>query len=115
MTVLLQCFDSTGLFPRNNITTYRYYADVKTGNIEPSPYASQFVITGLMRIKPAELSDLKLKNAYYILLEVTHGVRNGEIQHFEKIVGSTLPIPDAAKALNDPFVVVFDDNGKVCT
>ncbi|XP_012269107.2 uncharacterized protein LOC105693631 [Athalia rosae] len=103
---------SPGLFPRNKIVVYKYYADTKAGNIEPAPFASQFVITGLMHVTP-ELRDPTLKNAFHINLNVTHGMRNGEIQHFEKIEGNTLPIPEAAKALTDPFVAFYDDNGKV--
>ncbi|XP_046735153.1 uncharacterized protein LOC124404801 [Diprion similis] len=113
---LLACFALAralpGLFPRDQITTYKYYADVKAGNIEPVPYASQFVITGVMHVTPY-LSDPSLKNAIHITLNVTHGIRNGEIQHFEKISDHMLPVPDAANVIKDPFIVIFDDNGKV--
>ncbi|XP_046470654.1 vitellogenin-6-like [Neodiprion pinetum] len=113
---LLACFALAralpGLFPRDQVTTYKYYADVKAGNIEPVPYASQFVIGGVMHVTP-HLSDPSLKNAFHITLNVTHGVRNGEIQHFEKITDHMLPVPDVAEVINDPFIVIFDDDGKV--
>lgn len=66
-----------------------------------------------MHVTP-DTSNPNLKNAYYVSLDVTHGIQNGQINITEKLEGHKLqPIPDVAKAVKDPFVVVFHDNGKV--
>lgn len=70
------------------------------------------MITGLLHVVP-HVSNSDLKNAFYMILDVTHGVRNGGMKHFERILEKTLPLPDAARALKDPFLVTFEDNGKV--
>ncbi|XP_046414764.1 uncharacterized protein LOC124176922 [Neodiprion fabricii] len=100
------------LFPKGKITTYRYYADVKAGTFESTPFASQFAIAGFLHVTP-EVGDKSLKNAFYMSLNVTHGIRNGAISHSDKIENNFLPLADIAGVLNDPFIVVFDDNGKV--
>ncbi|XP_046735154.1 uncharacterized protein LOC124404802 [Diprion similis] len=100
------------LFPKDKVTTFKYYADVKVGSFESTPFASQFAIAGLLRVIP-EVGDKSLKNAFYMDLNVTHGIRNGAISHSEKIENNLLPLPEVAEVLNDPFLVVFDDNGKV--
>ncbi|XP_014607084.1 PREDICTED: uncharacterized protein LOC106788397 [Polistes canadensis] len=98
-------------FPHGKTVVYKYYADVKAGTIEPLPYASQFGLQSTLYVKH-DTSDPTLTNAYYIKLSYSKfGVFNGQSAHYER-VSNFNPILEASKALEEPFLVVYDEIGK---
>ncbi|KAK2584789.1 hypothetical protein KPH14_007107 [Odynerus spinipes] len=98
-------------FPHGKTLVYKYYADIKAGTIEPVPYASQFALDGILYIKH-DTTDPTLNNAYYVTLSnVKFGLHNGQATHFQR-VDTFHPILEAAKVLQDPFLIVFDESGK---
>ncbi|XP_015176309.1 PREDICTED: vitellogenin-6-like [Polistes dominula] len=98
-------------FPHGKTVIYKYYADVKAGTIEPVPYASQFGLQSVLYVKH-DTSDPTLNNAYYIKLSNSKfGLFNGQSAHYER-VSNFNPILEASKALEEPFLVVYDENGK---
>ncbi|KAK0159183.1 hypothetical protein PV328_010101 [Microctonus aethiopoides] len=114
--VLLACLAiATGIptqFPHGKTLVYNYYGDVKAGIIEPAPYASQFAIAGQLHIKH-DTSDPKLSHAYYaVLTNVKTGMHNGIAAHFQR-TAITNPIPDAAKVIEEPFLIVNNDKGEL--
>ncbi|XP_074111729.1 LOW QUALITY PROTEIN: larval-specific very high density lipoprotein [Cotesia typhae] len=101
-----------GLFPKEETLIYNYYGDVKAGIIEPAAYASQYSISGKLHIKH-DTSDPKYQHSYLISLQdVKTGLHNGNAAHYEptKIL---MPILEAARVIEDPFIVVYDDFGQV--
>nr|XP_050865119.1 uncharacterized protein LOC127070756 [Vespula vulgaris] len=98
-------------FPRGKTLVYKYYGDIKAGTIELAPYASQFGLESVLYIKH-DISDPTLKNAYYVTLRNSKiGLHNGMSIHYQKVVNFH-PIVESAKALEKPFLVVYDENGK---
>lgn len=99
-------------FPRGKTLVYKYYGDIKAGTIELAPYASQFGLESVLYIKH-DISDPTLKNAYYVTLRNSKiGLHNGMSIHYQKVVNFH-PIVESAKTLEKPFLVVYDENGKV--
>ncbi|XP_046813356.1 LOW QUALITY PROTEIN: uncharacterized protein LOC124421789 [Vespa crabro] len=98
-------------FPHGKTLHYKYYGDVKAGIIELAPYASQFGLKSDLYIKHYT-SDPLLNNAYYVTLQnCTFGLYNGKAVHSD-MVGHFLPIAEDAKAIEKPFLIVYDDNFK---
>ncbi|XP_017887185.1 uncharacterized protein LOC108629205 [Ceratina calcarata] len=96
-------------FPHGKVVTYQYIADAKAGVVEPSLHASQFGIEGLLHIHH-DVTDPTLRNAYYVTLtDVKHGMHNGHMDPDHMPV--THPIADVANAIQNPFLIVFDENG----
>ncbi|XP_015589014.1 uncharacterized protein LOC107264834 [Cephus cinctus] len=99
-------------FPRGKTVVYKYDVDVKAGTIESVPYASQFALNGYLYVKQ-DVSDPALKNAYYFTLaDLKYSLHNGEANHYDKIK-PIHPLSDSVRILQDPFVVAFDDHGKI--
>lgn len=85
---------------------------MKAGIIEPAAYASQYAISGQLNIKH-DSSDPSLPNAYYVAFNnVKTGLHNGMAAHFQRTAVDTT-IPDAARVIQDPFLLVYNDNGQV--
>lgn len=85
---------------------------MKAGIIEPAAYASQYSLSGKLHIKQ-DTSDPKYQFAYYIILkDVKTGLHNGNAAHYEptKILS---PISEAAKAIEDPFLLIYNEFGQV--
>lgn len=92
---------------------YKYIADMKAGTMEPADFASQFGIECHLNVKHS--NDPTLKNAYLVAMtDVKHGLHNGRVKHFEP-VGGVSPLPDAAKDIQNPFMIVYDESGRVST
>lgn len=99
-------------FPAEKTVIYNYHANVKTGIIEPAHYASQFVLVGQLHIKK-DISDPTLNNAYYVKLNsVKYGVHNGMVVDDEP-VQVVHELEEATLQIQEPFVIVYDDHGKV--
>ena len=99
-------------FPHGKSIVYKYYGDVKAGIIEPAPYASQFALEGDLHVTHDD-SDTSLNNAFYaVLLNVRSGMHNGVAAHYQRTKVLT-PIDQAAKAIEQPFLIIYDDNGIV--
>ena len=99
-------------FPHGKTVVYKYTADVKTGTLEPTHYASQFALEGLLYIRH-DSNDSKNQNSYYVALtDLKHGMFNGEVDYNGKI-RRVHPISDSVRVLQDPFMLIYDDNGKV--
>ncbi|KAK0162931.1 hypothetical protein PV327_006658 [Microctonus hyperodae] len=114
--VLLACLAAaTGFptqFPHGKTLVYNYYGDVKAGIIEPAAYASQFAIAGQLYIKH-DTTDPKLSHAYYaVLTNVKTGMHNGNAAHFQR-TAIVSPIPDAAKVIQEPFLIINNDKGEL--
>lgn len=91
--------------------TYKYRADVKAGIIDPAPFASDFNIECLLQVHH-DVTNPNSKNTFYVTLsDMKHGLYNGPMKRYES-VSQLLPI-DAAKALLNPFLVIYDENGHV--
>lgn len=98
-------------FPAEKTVIYNYYADVKAGIIEPAQYVSQFTLAGQLHIKK-DVSDPTLNNAYYVKLNnIKYGMYNGMVKHQPVEVFHELG--EATQQIQEPFVVVYDDHGKV--
>lgn len=92
---------------------YNYTVDLKAGIIEPAPYASQFYINSALRIQRYE-EDQTLTNAYYCrLVDVEHELFNGRVVHSDAPPSRRLPLPEAARVVEKPFLIVFHDDGQV--
>lgn len=99
-------------FPAEKTIIYNYYADVKAGIIEPAQYASQFVLTGKLHIKK-DVSDPTLNNAYQVKLQdVKYGMHNGMAKHYEP-TEAVHELEKDAQEIQNPFLIVYDENGKV--
>ncbi|KAG7189215.1 hypothetical protein KM043_008778 [Ampulex compressa] len=99
-------------YHRGKTVVYKYYADVKAGIIEPAPYASQFVLEGVLYVRH-DTSDPTLKNAYHVTLtDVKSGLYNGHAVHHERL-HTVHPIVEAAKVIQDPFLIVYNEEGKL--
>lgn len=58
-------------------------------------------------------NDLKNHHSFYVALtDLKHGMFNGHIDYNEKIL-RTHPISETVRVLQDPFMVIYDDNGRV--
>ena len=91
---------------------YRYYGSVTAGVIEPTPYASQFALEGDLHVTHDD-SDTNLNNAFYaVLSNAMTGMHNGVATDYQRKKVLT-PIDQAAKAIEQPFLIVYDDNGIV--
>lgn len=100
-------------FPVEKTVIYKYYADVKAGVIEPAQYASQFALSGQLHIKK-DVSDPTLNNAYYVKLQdVKYGMHNGMSTH--QPIEVVHELGEVAQQIQDPFLVVYDESGKVKT
>ncbi|KAI4504781.1 hypothetical protein M0802_000331 [Mischocyttarus mexicanus] len=98
-------------FPHGKTVVYKYYADVKAGTIEPVPYASQFGLQSILYVK-RYIYDQSLKNAYYVKLSNSKfGLHNGVSAHYERVTNFN-PILEASKALEEPFLVVYNEIGQ---
>jgi len=99
-------------FPAEKTVIYNYYADAKAGIIEPAQYASQFALSGQLHVKK-DISDPSLNNAYYVKLNnVKYGLYNGMVVHHQPIE-VVHELGEAAQQIQDPFVIVYDEYGKV--
>lgn len=99
-------------FPAEKTVIYNYHANLKTGIIEPAHYASQFVLDGQLYIKK-DISDPTLNNAYYVKLNnVKYGMHNGMVADDEP-VEVVHELGEATQQIQEPFVIVYDDHGKV--
>ncbi|XP_043288151.1 uncharacterized protein [Venturia canescens] len=99
-------------FPHGKIVVFKYYGDVKAGIIEPGAYASQFALQGSVHVKH-DTSDPQLKNAFYVsLTDVRSGMFNGKAAHYQP-TQVLKPIKETAKAIETPFLIVFDEAGKL--
>jgi len=86
---------------------------VKAGVIEPAQYASQFTLVGQLHVKK-DVSDSTLNNAYYIKLNnVKYGVHNGMVTAHHQPIEVLHELGEAAQQIQEPFVVVYDEHGKV--
>lgn len=99
-------------FPHGKVVVYKYYGDVKAGIIEPAAYASQFALQGYVHVKH-DTSNPQLKNAFYVsLTDLKSGMFNGKAVHYQQ-TQVLKPIKDDAKAIEKPFLIIFDQAGKV--
>lgn len=99
-------------FPTEKTVIYNYYADVKAGIIQPTQYASQFALVGQLHIKK-DISDPTLNNAYYVKLNnIKYGMYNGILVDHEP-VEVVHELGEATQQIQEPFVIVYDDHGKV--
>lgn len=99
-------------FPAEKTVIYKYYANVEAGILEPTQYISQFALTGQLHIRK-DVSDPTLNNAYYIKLQdVKYGMYNGIFMHHRPIE-TVHELGEAAQQIQDPFLIVYDENGKV--
>ncbi|XP_063977016.1 vitellogenin-3-like [Diachasmimorpha longicaudata] len=99
-------------FLRDRGLVYRYYGDVKAGLIEPAAYASQFGISGYFNVEPVD-NNPEYPNSFVAALKnVKTGLHNGLAEHYQqtKAFGA---LPESAKILEDPFLIVYDDNGQL--
>ncbi|XP_072766849.1 larval-specific very high density lipoprotein [Anoplolepis gracilipes] len=115
LSVLLLCLAAACAvpvhFPAEKTVTYNYYADVKTGIIEPEQYVSQFTLVGQLLVKK-ETSDPTLNNAYYVKLHnLKYGMYNGMVVDHQP-VEAVQELGEAAQQIQEPFVIVYDDHGK---
>ena len=61
-----------------------------------------------------DLSDSLHPNSYYVALtDIEHGLFNGQMNYNEEMKQVQYTIPDAARVLQDPFMIIYDDQGKV--
>ncbi|CAK9819554.1 vit-2 [Anthophora quadrimaculata] len=98
-------------FPHGKTLTYKYNVDVKAGMIDPAPFASQFGIEGLLHVKH-DVTDPTLQNAYYVALtDVKHALHNGHVHQHEHL-SVMQPITDDSKAIQNPFLIVYDETGR---
>ncbi|XP_034178642.2 larval-specific very high density lipoprotein [Osmia lignaria lignaria] len=98
-------------FPRGKAVVYKYNADMKAGALQPADSASQFGIECRLKVKHS--NDPTLRNAYLVAMtDVKHGLYNGRVMHFDP-VSSVSPIPDAAKDIQNPFMIVYDENARL--
>ncbi|XP_011873296.1 PREDICTED: uncharacterized protein LOC105565058 isoform X2 [Vollenhovia emeryi] len=116
LTVLLLCLAAAYAVPvhfsAEKTVIYNYYADVKTGIIEPVQYASQFALAGQLHITK-DTSDPTLNNAYYIKLNnVRYGMYNGMVNVHHQPVDVLHELGEAAQQIQEPFVIVYDERGK---
>lgn len=99
-------------FPAEKTVIYNYYADVKAGIVEPVQYASEFALTGQLHIRK-DVSDPSLNNAYYVKLNnLKYGMFNGMVEHHQPIE-VVHELGEAAQQIQEPFVIVYNENGKV--
>lgn len=100
-------------FPAEKTVIYNYYADVKAGIIEPAHYASQFSLTGQLHVTK-DVSDPTLNNAYYVKLNnVKYGMYNGMVTVYHEPAQVLHELGEAAQQIQEPFVIVYDEHGKV--
>ncbi|XP_012273871.1 uncharacterized protein LOC105696201 [Orussus abietinus] len=105
---------AVGTFPylRGKTLTYRYYADVKLGTLKPVQYASYFALDGHVLVTH-DSSDPTTNYAYIVTLkDIKHTLFNGQMTLWQKIE-TFHEMSEASKMIHDPFVVVFDERGKV--
>lgn len=99
-------------FPAEKTVIYNYYADVKAGIIEPAQYVSQFVLVGQLHVKK-DTSDPTFNNAYYVKFNnIKYGMHNGMVGNYQP-VEMVHELGEATQQIQEPFVIVYDDNGKV--
>lgn len=86
---------------------------MKAGVIEPAHYASQFALVGQLHVKK-DVSDSTSNNAYHIQLNnIKHGVHNGMVTAHHQPIEVFHELGEAAQQIQEPFVVVYDEHGKV--
>ncbi|XP_003704320.3 larval-specific very high density lipoprotein [Megachile rotundata] len=96
-------------FPHGKVATYKYTVDVKAGAMQPDEFGSKFGMECVMKV--VHSSDPTLRNAYYVVMsDVKHGLYNGHMKHFQHI-NNMHPIADVAKHIQNPFLMVYDENG----
>ncbi|XP_057329948.1 vitellogenin-4-like [Microplitis mediator] len=98
------------LFPDGKTLVYNYYGDLKTGF--PAEFASRYSIIGKFHIT-SYISDPNLKNAYTLTLKNAKiGFQYRKATHFDQNK-SYLPVPEAAKVIEEPFLVDFSETGEL--
>lgn len=86
---------------------------MKAGIIEPVQYASQFALVGQLHVKK-DVSDPTLNNVYYVKLNnVKYGMYNGMVTVHHQPIEVLHEIEEAAQQIQEPFVIVYDERGKV--
>lgn len=99
-------------FPVDKTAIYKYHADVKTGLFEPAPYASQFVLDAELYVKK-DVRDPTLTHAYYVQLQdVKYGMYNGMTDP-RQTIKSSHDVGEDAMQIQEPFLIVYDESGKV--
>ncbi|XP_031836004.1 larval-specific very high density lipoprotein [Nomia melanderi] len=97
--------------PEGQDVNYKFKVDMKAGVMSPANFASHVGMDCTMRISRYTLHP-RMKNAYYVKLsDIRHQLFNGEVLHSEIPNVNPLPLVDVAKVLENPFVIVFDENG----
>ena len=93
--------------------TYKYHAVVKVETTVSTPFASDFEIECLLQVHH-DATNPTSKNIFYITLtNVKYGLYNGRMLHHAPSESVMLPIDDAAKAILNPFLVVYNEHGHV--
>ncbi|XP_076624582.1 larval-specific very high density lipoprotein [Colletes latitarsis] len=99
--------------PHGKEVTYKYSVDVKSELMMPAKYASVFGIDCRLRVKHYA-GDPNWPNSYYVeLTNVMHRLYNGPTRYNEHPNVTLLPVPEIARSIESPFVIVCNEHGQL--